>query len=583
MSLDGFSMHRLVNELRASLLGARIDKITQPNRQTIQLNLRQPGRNHLLYISINSQNPIMYRLRAPLENLPQPPVFCMVLRKYLEAGRVAAIEQNGLDRLVRLDIDCLGNGGRIVTRTLVAEFMGKYSNLILVEDGIILDALRRIGAATSRVRLVLPGIPYEIPPGQEKLNVLTAPPADILREIRRRSERKLAAAISDVCLGFGPVTAKEIAFSAGLAADSPVASLDDADFSALSTAFKETLSAAISSSSLPCLITKDGRLQAMAAFQLHYLTDGTVETFANMDDMLARAAALIGSYVPPDKERFRKLVHNELSRARGKAEKLRQEITAADDAETAKIIADNLMICQYQLADHADAEVTIPDIYSSTEKTLTVPLDQRLTINQNIQNYYRKYNKLKRAQGLLRKQIAECEDNIRYLSSIEASLEASATLAELNDIRSELVAGGWLKEKISRKGTEKTSQPFRFLAPDGTEILVGKNNYQNDRLTFKTARHDDIWLHTKDIPGSHVILRCDGGDPSPAALELAACLAAHFSQAAGSSNVPVDYTLCRFVKKPSGSRPGFVIFTNQKTLYVTPDKNRLIALRQGEN
>lgn len=579
MSLDGFSLYRLIEELNTTLSGGRIDKVNQPHRHTLQLSIRQPGKNHLLLISIQPQNPIMYVADAPLENPSEPPTFCMVLRKYLEAGRIAAIEQIGLDRIVRIDIDCIGSGGRLTTRTLMAELMGKYSNLILLEDGVIVDAMRRIGANASRVRRVLPNLPYAWPPTQDKQNILQAPIDAILTKILSMKEQTAAAALRDVCLGFGPVTVKEILFSAGLDANTPVAALDEADGAALKAAFAELLSAAVDPDAAPCLVVGENKkLQAMAAFPLHHVPNGTRETFATMNEMVRRASQLMESYVPPDKERFRKLLQSERSRAENKRKKLCQEALAAENAEDIKILADNLMTYRYQLTDHADASCTVPNIYDPTGGTLTISLDQRLTINQNIQRYYHKYNKQKRAQSLLKAQIDACKENIRYLSSIEASLTSSSTLAELGDIRTELIAGGWLKEKQKKKPGEKISQPFSFIAPDGCEILVGKNNYQNDRLTFKTARKDDIWLHTKDIPGSHVILRTKGQEPSPAALTLAASLAAHFSQAADSSNVPVDYTLCRFVKKPSGAKPGFVIFTNQKTLYVTPDPQQLTAL-----
>ncbi|MGP1584886.1 MAG: Rqc2 family fibronectin-binding protein [Schwartzia sp. (in: firmicutes)] len=584
MSLDGFSLHRLIEELNANLSGGRIDKVNQPNRHTLQLSIRQPGKNHLLLISIQPQNPILYQPAAAIENPAEPPTFCMVLRKYLEGGRIAAIAQMELDRIVRLEVDCIGSGGRLTTRTLMIELMGKYSNVILVEDGLIFDAMRRIGTNASRIRRVLPGLPYEWPPAQEKQNILTASLDDILAQLFALKEKPLAVAIRDVCLGFGPVTAKEIAFAAALAPDTPVAALTKADATALQAAFTKIRSATADPTTTPYLVLDENqKVQAMAAFPLHSFPGSTASTFSTMNDMVARASILMDSYVPPDKERFRKLLRSERNRAEKKKEKLLHEAAAAENAEEMKIAADNLMTYQYQLTDHIDDVFTAPNIYDPTGETLTIPLDQRLTINQNIQSYYHKYNKLKRAQTLLKAQIDECSDNIRYLASIEASLSSSSTLADLSDIRAELIAGGWLKENNKKKPREKLSRPFSFIAPDGCEILVGKNNYQNDRLTFKTADKDDIWLHTKDIPGSHVILRTDGREPSPDALMLAASLAAHFSQGADSSNVPVDYTQCRFVKKPSGAKPGFVIFTNQKTLYVTPDKQKITTLLAGQS
>lgn len=576
MSIDGFSMHRLARELNETLAGGRIDKVTQPGRAAIQLSVRQPGQNHLLCLSIHPQNPALYLLQTALDPPSEPPSFCMLLRKHLETGRIAQVRQHGLDRILLLDVDFLAAGGRIVTKTIVAELMGKYSNLILTENGAIIDALRRIGESSSRVRRVLPGLAYTLPPDGGKLDARKVSPAALIARLAGQPEEKLAKAVSNACLGFGPVTAKEIAFAAGLSPELPVGHMDEADFAALAEAFSVVLRAIEDDGAPPTLLRDaNGKLRAMAAFPLRHCPDAETESFSSMSEMLSRAAALIGSYTPPDKERFQKLLRGEQSRAAAKLQKLRLEASEAQNAEDFRRKADNLMTYQTRLADHKDKEAVVPDIYAEDGAPIAIALDRRITIQQNIQEYYKKYAKLRRAQALVARQIALCEENLRYLASVEQSLASSSSLAELGDIRAELIASGLLREKVKKKPGAKPSEPFRFRAPDGSEILVGKNNLQNDRLTFRTADRDDLWLHTKDTPGSHVILRTGGAEPSEEALRLAASLAAHFSRAAGSSNVPVDYTRCRFVKKPSGAKPGFVIFTRQKTLFVTPDETEL--------
>ena len=584
MSLDGFSMHRLAHELDASLMGSRIDKITQPNRTTVQFAVRQPGQNLCFCISVRPQNPAIFLLDVPLENPTEPSSYCMLLRKHLETGRIAAVHQHGLDRLLFIDVDILAAGGRIVTKTLAVELMGKYSNIILIEDGKIIDALRRVGATDSRIRLVLPGGEYQPPYDNEKLDALAATPEKFVSRLRKREDIKLAKAISDTCLGFGPVTANEIAFSAGLSPDTQIDSLDDADFYSLATAFAETVTALLDENH-PAVLLRDGKgkLLAMAAFPLHAFTDAEEERFPDMSHLLLRADLLIGSYSPPDKEYFQKLVKSELRRAQNKRQKLLEEAEEAKNSDEFRKIADTLTTYQHQLADHQDDEVTLPDVYAEDGKTVSIVLDRRLTIRQNINGYYKKYSKLRRAAKLLTEQITVCEENINYLESIELSLSSCTELSEISDIREELIASGLLRENKKKKPGEKISKPFRFRAEDGTEILVGKNNSQNDRLTFHIAARDDIWLHTKDIPGSHVILRTGGDEPREETLLLAASLAAHFSQASGSSNIPVDYTPCRFVKKPSGAKPGFVIFTHQKTLAVTPDEKRLKKILAQDN
>ena len=576
MSLDGFSMHRLTCELDRELSGGRVDKITQPNRSTIQISIRQPGKNQFLCISVRSQNPSLRLLETPLENPAEPPSFCMLLRKHLETGRIACVRQQSLDRVLFIDVDVLVAGGRIATKTLVAELTGKYANLILIEDGIIIDALRRVGASDSRVRLILPSGDYQPPDDGKKLNALDVTPDDFVLLLRQRTDMKLMKAVSDVCLGVGPVTAKEIAFCAGLAPDARIEELDDADFASLASAFGEVV-AALRDSFVPTVLYHDvnGKLIAMSAFPLHIFSDAEEKLFPTMSAMLARAEILIGSYAPPDKDRFQKLVKNELRRAQNKLEKLLEEADEAKNADEFRRKADTLTTYQHQLSDHHDEEVCLPDFYAEDGANLTIALDRRLTVRQNIQDYYKKYGKLRRAETLLMEQIAVCQENIRYLETVELSLASCNGLAELSDVRAELISTGILREKQKKKPGVKLSDPFRFHAEDGTEILVGKNNNQNDRLTFHIAARDDLWLHTKDIPGSHVILRTNGNEPSEDTLLLAASLAAHFSQASGSSNVPVDCTPCRYVKKPSGAKPGFVIFTHQKTLAVTPNEEHL--------
>lgn len=585
MSLDGFSMHPLTRELHTALAGGRIDKITQPNKQSIILSVRQPGQNFLLHISINSQNPSAHLLEKNLENPPEPPVFCMVLRKQIETGRIAQVRQHGLDRLLLIDIDSLAAGGRIVTKTLVLELMGKYSNIILVQDGVIIDALRKIGANSSRVRTVLPGQAYELPPGQEKKDLFTDAIADIMAIVKADPSLRLDKALLAACMGFGPVSAKEVCFSAGLAPSMRIEALDEADFAAVEDALKEIRESALHAgdASEPedkavLLLGENQKVLAMAAFPLHYLPEAAVLTFPTISAMLEKADSLLGSYVLPDKDRFRKLVKNEKNRAENKLTKLDEEIAAAENAEEFKVRGDNLMTYQYQFKDREDASVTVPNIYSETGETITIPLDQRLTLVENMQACYKKYDKLKRAQELLQVQRRECEANIAYLESIEASLLASSSLAEIAEIHNELIAAGYLREKPKKKNNDKPARPFHFRAPDGTDILVGKNNYQNDKLTFKTARYNDTWFHTKDIPGSHVVLQNGGTEPSEEDILIAASLAAHFSKARSSSKIPVDYTEIRYVKKPSGSKPGFVIFTNQKTLYITPDEAKLAPI-----
>ena len=584
MSLDGFSTQPLVQELRAALTGGRIDKITQPSKASVFLSIRQPGRNHLLHIAASPQASAVFLAQRPPENPAEPPLFCMVLRKQLEGSRIADIRQHALDRIIVFDFDSLAAGGKIVTKTLVVELIGKHSNIILVQDGRIIDALRKVGSANSRTRLILPAREYAPPPAQEKLDLRTTAPAAVIDRLIQEPAATLFKGLLNSCLGFGPASAREVIFSAGLPEKMLCADLDAKDKDALIQALTEVSAACTEEEAAPCLIIdRNNKVLATAPFPLHYLPpEHATLSFPTISAMLEKATLLAGAYTPPEKDRLKKFVKTELSRAENKLDILKEELRQAENAEDYKIRGDNLMTYAHLFQDHEDASLTVDDIYSETGEKITLKLDQRLTLNQNMQAFYHKYDKLKRAQKLLDEQIALCSENIRYLASVETSLAASSTLSEIEEIKEELIESGFLKEGKKKKRQDKPSAPFQFMTEDGKSILVGKNNYQNDRLTFRTAAPDDLWLHAKDIPGSHVILRLSGEEPSEESLHHAAILAAHFSKAQDSSNVPVDYTYRRYVKKPSGSRPGFVIFTHQKTLYVTPSADEAAKLLQEE-
>ena len=563
MNLDGFSMCPLTKELEKILVGGRVDKITQQNKANFTFTIRQPGKTFLLRLSTAPQNPSVHLIKKAPENLPEPPTFCMVLRKNLENGRIAAIRQHELDRIIFIDVDSIGAGGKIQTFTLAAELIGKYSNLILISDGQIIDALKKIGTNTSRVRTVLPNQSYQLPPAQNKLDIFSCDVEKILERIKFDESARLDKAIMNACQGFGPQSVKETIFLSGLPNDIKISTLDAKDFDSLKDALIEIRDAA--KNPTPCMIEDAGKILAISAVKLDYLR-GNLRTFETLSELLETADEISGSYVPPDKERFNKLVNNELRRANNKISVLESELAAAENADLWRVRADNLSTYRYQFKDHADDEIIVDNIYDGEK--ISIPLDKRLTIAANVQAFYKKYYKLKRSTKFIAAQIELCREEIFYLESVAHSLTASTTLADIDEIRTELISGGYLKEARKRTALSKKPQPLKFFAPDGTEILIGKNNSQNDRLTYKIAAPDDLWLHTKNITGSHVIVRSN--KISDETLQLAAELAAHFSKAQNSSKVPVDYVQCKFVKKPSGAKPGFVIFTNQRTLYVTP-------------
>lgn len=582
MSLDGFSLNPLINELNDKLAGGRIDKVCQPNKQDIYLYIRQPGQTYILYLSINPQNPMANITTFQPDNPPEPPVFCMVLRKQLEGGRIASISQYGLDRMVLIDIDTLGSKGVIITKTLIAELMGKYSNLILTQDGTIIEAFRRVGENSNRVRTVLPGQNYEVPPLQDKLNILTTDTNIFINRLKTYPEATLYQALLASGLGFGPITIREIIYLAGFAEDLLIKQLEDMDFASLASIIDELKTIYQQKTFTPTLVLDQKRkIKAMSPFALHIFNtqDFTVKTYNEINDLMEDSKNYTNSYYNlPEKDTYRRHIHNEINRLIKKQKILQEELAKAQKAERYKIKADNLMTYQYQFTDHKDTQITVNNIYDENLGTITISLDPKLTIIQNMQAYYKKYDKLKRSTEILAIQIKRCQKDTEYALTIETAIEASTTIADIEDIKQEMIKAGFLPPENKKKASIAPSKPFKFQLPNGMYLLVGKNNFQNDKLSFKIAHSDDIWLHTKDIPGSHVIIDTKGDEVDEDTLYLAAQIAGYFSKARGSSKIPVDYVECKYLKKPSGAKPGFVIFTNNKTLYVTPNEEELMPI-----
>lgn len=582
MSLDGFSMHPLSLELNQQLSGGRVDKVFQPNKHTIILSIRQPGNTFSLHISINPQNPVINIITKNIDNPAVPPIFCMVLRKQIEDGRIAEIKQHELDRIIMIAIDTRGIGGMITTKTLVVELMGKYSNIILLQDNFIIDSMKKVGITTSRIRQILPGLAYNLPPSQDKINVLTMPLSAFISRLLENKEIPLSKAIIHTGLGMGPVTGKELAWMAGLPASLPISEMSDSDIASLADAIQSLIEQLKQNIIQPTVITdQNKKLMAIAAFPLQHLQGNVQHAFTTMSESIDFSTIITGNYTIPDKEKLQKVVASELSKLKNKLQVISDELATAHHACTYKEKADILMTYQYQIEMTSTIlEIDLPNIYADVpeENIVSIALNPRLSLIQNIQAYYNKYSKLKRAQESLKLQVVQCKEDIDYLASIDSSLDSSTTLIEINEIKNELIATGYLSEEKKRKMKDKPSIPLKFISPHKETIWVGKNNYQNDTLTFKVAQHNDIWLHIKDAPGSHVIIRAESQVVSNETMMFAAQLAAYFSKAKNSSNIPIDYTKRHYVKKPAKAKPGFVIYTNQKTLYVTPNHEEIERL-----
>lgn len=574
MNIEGISLSPLVKELDKKLRGGRIDKIYQPDKYTIILHVRQYGQTLQLLLSAHPEKARMHLASLIPDNPKTAPSFCMLLRKHLEDGRIAEIKQLELDRVIIIEVDFREETGQIASKQLIAELMGKNSNIILVKDNIILDAVRHVGAQQNRYRHILPGRQYISPPPQTGVSLLQIDKSLIIKMINQFSSMSLAKAIIAACSGVGPLTAREICWRAGLPHDIKVSSLDDKDYASLYDAINSMCNSLSENQILPTAVLVNNKCKSITAFKAEHLFNSSeLKTFATMSEALEFGANLQGLEIP-NADIYQKTIANEIIKTKKKISNLEQDLANAKCADEVKKTADILMASIYKFKKGL-SEIILPDIYSNEmpQPTITIKLNPELSPVDNAQQYYLKYNKLKRGFDQLNKQLRESYAWLNYLETIELSLSQISTLQELEEIRLELEANNIIKPQHKKSPSkQQLPTPLKIIFDDETTILIGKNNRQNDYLTFKIAHSNDIWMHAKDIPGSHVILKTIGNEPSDIALNRAASLAAYYSKARESTKVPVDYTKRKYVKKPSGAKPGFVIYENHKTILATPEK-----------
>ncbi len=569
MNIDGITLHALAHEIDNLIQGARIDRITQPDKMTIVLSLRQPGRNLTLTISAEPDRPHLFVSEQTYDNPAVPPAFCMLLRKHLENSRIANLEQHHLDRILWLNFDVLGKGGRIITKSLVIELMGRHSNIILVEDNVIIDALRRVHENESRVRLVLPFEYYQLPPAQPKQNLFYTDDKQLLDLIMSHTDLSLNKAIQSVLMGFGTLLARELCHRADIHEQKPISELTIDERQCFADVFYNFISS-LKASPQPTLAydAKKKKIIAISPIPLHHITGHEVRSFSTISESIAFAISLKGTIIAGQPELL-KFVQNEIRRQEKKQTLLAKEYHSATKADDIRKLADILMANLYQDISHHPSSITAIDYYDENCSEIEIAIDPTISLADNAQKYYAKYNKLKRAQTMLEEQQRTCCEETAYLLSVANSLTHITTLIELEEIKKELIAAKYLRPSKKKTMSLAKSTPLKLAFHDMT-IWIGKNNYQNDLLTFKLSLPTDLWLHSKDIPGSHVILRTDG-EAADQQIEIAAQLAAYFCQASDGTKIPIDYTLRKYVKKPSGAKPGFVHYTHQQTCYITPD------------
>ena len=569
-------MHVLARELNLLLAGSRITRVLQPTRNIFVLQLRQPQQDYSLLVSVDPGDPRVHITTDSRENPLEPSSFCMLLRKHLIDGRVAGVFLAGLDRVLHIPVDIRGNQNRIDTKTLTVELTGKNSNLIFSANGLIVDALRRVGYNTSRVRQILPGIPYVGPPASDRLSPLCVSPVDIIEAVRQNPAALLSKALQTHLEGVGRQTVDELMFQASIPERARIEELEPAQWHLLLVvleSFQASLQNDITETSVA--LTEDGKLLAVSPFPLRQFPTAKLQKFSSMSAAISFAASLAKAPKAIGHQDLIKRMRTESEKLQRKELFLKQELADSNQADIYRRNADLLMACLCDIPFGA-TNVTLSNLFSPDETNIIslveISLDPLLSPLENAQRYYKKYARAKRAQALIEEQMHQCRHELDYIEGILLQLEESATNQELLEITHELSTAGYIRTASKVRLSARPSEPRKSLSPSGAVILVGRNNRQNDTITFKMAQPRDLWFHTKDIPGSHVILKPGNPAQLEADMEKAAQLAAWFSKARTSSNVPVDYTERRHVKKPSGAKPGFVIYEKQKTLWVTPDE-----------
>ena len=574
MALDGAFLHTIKNELEP-LIGGRVEKIHQPSREEIIISIRTRQGSHKLYISANAGSARVHITQASVDNPQTPPMFCMLLRKHLGSGKLIAVRQDGLERILFLDFECVNELGDVVTVTLACEIMGRCSNLVIIshEDRVI-DSIKRVDEEMSRERLVLPGMKYEMPPRDSRLNFLTAEPEEMISALRAASPAELSKALIRTFEGISPVLAREWTFFAGRGVHLENDSIDGDQLDRLMFAIKRTKEQILSGE---CCFTavsdKEGQLKDFSFIRLSQF--GTLMYTKELP-----SASVLLDYFYTERDRASrtkqrandlfKLLVNLTERTQRRIAAQRDELIACADRDRYKLYGDLISANMYRL-QKGDEKAIVENYYEEDCPQVSIPLDVRKTPSQNAQHYYSEYKKAATAEEKLTEQIARGEEELQYIDSVFDALTRAASENDIIQLRLELSQQGYIRAAAGKAKPPKALPPVEYKSSDGFTILVGRNNHQNDQLSLKFAEKSDIWLHTQSITGSHVLILTDGETPPDSTIEEAAVIAAVNSRGRGSNLVPVDYCLAKFVKKPAGAKPGKVIFTNYKTAFVRPD------------
>lgn len=558
MALDGIFLHHLKNEISDFAVDSRVDKIHQPSRDELVITLRSREGSRRLLISCNADSARIHFTDFPPENPPKPPMFCLLLRKRLTGAWVTSIVQEDLERILRINFSGTDELGDKVSYALIVEIMGRYSNIIFVDkNNKIIDSVKRIDENKSQVREILPGLTYTAPPKQDKLNIFTCD-TDVIREKIRNGNKGLYKAYMDTLKGVSPIVCREL--ENGLSVDE----------------FKHQ-----AENPVPTVVIadtpKDFSFIDIKQYD-HLAVIRHYDTFSQLLDFFYYERVRLMRIKARSADLFKKVTTLQ-ERAVRKALNRAQELEECKDKETYRLFGDLINANQYRL--EKGAPFYDLENYYDDNKMIRIPADVTLTPAQNAQRYYKEYRKKQVAEAKLSQFIDDANAEAQYFETVLDALSRAETDSEITEIKSELSQQGYIKKSADKRKNQKALKPMMFKTRDGFSVLVGRNNIMNDRLTLKTARNYDTWFHVQDSAGSHVICETSGREITDEAIHDCAVIAAYFSKARESSNVAVDYTLVKNIKKPNGAKPGYVIYDPYKTEFATPTFEETESLRDA--
>lgn len=574
MALDGITIANIVKEMRDALLGGRIAKIAQPEADEVLLTVKAPSGQRRLYISASASLPLVYLTD---ENKPSPftaPNFCMLLRKHIANGRIVSITQPSLERIIVLGIEHLDELGDLCRKKLVIEIMGKHSNVIFCdEDDRIIDSIKHVPAQMSSVREVLPGRTYFIPDTMHKADPLTISESDFAVLLRQKPSA-LSKALYTSLTGISPVVAEEICFLAGLDSALPPSELSDDLMTHLYRQFSLFLDQVREEDFHPAIYYRNNEPQEFASVPLTHLEGCARQEFDTISQVLSSYYAVKNriTRIRQKSADLRHIVQTALERNRKKYDLQARQLKDTDKRETYKVYGELLQTYGYQAEPEAK-EIEALNYY--TNEMIRIPLDPTKTPLENAKRYFEKYNKMKRTYEALSHLIVETRDEISYLESVSNALDIARTEDDLAQVKEELTQSGYVRRKFTKKKEKFKSTPLHYISSDGYDMYVGKNNFQNEELTFSFASGNDWWFHAKKVPGSHVIVKSRGEEMPDRVFEEAGKLAAFYSKNNGSEKVEVDYVEKKHVKKVKGQKPGFVIYHTNYSLIADTDISML--------